>query len=197
MIVYFATSNQGKINNASQALGQFGITVKQIKIDLIEGRSEDPKEIALEKAQQAYKQLKKPVLVEDSGFFIEALGGFPMTHVKFSLKTLGIGNILKMMRGVENRRVEWRMTLAYVAGPKKFKVFTFIERGELAKALRPIKREMMSDYWRLYIPKMLANNSLTLSEMSDIRMKAWLEYFAKNNHYLQLGRWLKKSGMLK
>lgn len=197
MIVYFATSNKAKVAGANQALAPFGIDVRQINLDLIESRSEDPKDIALEKARQAYKQLKKPVLVEDSGFFIEALGGFPMTHVKFSLKTLGIGNILKMMRGVENRRVEWRMNLAFVSGIDKFKVFTFLEKGELAKTLRPIKREMMSDYWRLYIPKMIANNTLALSEMSDVRMNAWQDYFSKNNHYMLFGRWLKKTGVIK
>ncbi|MBI4592540.1 hypothetical protein HY733_03790 [Candidatus Uhrbacteria bacterium] len=77
-------------------------------------RSEDPTDIALEKATQAYKKFRKPLLVEDSGFFIDALGGFPMTHVKFSLKTLGIEGILRAMRGTKNRNCEWHMTLAYV-----------------------------------------------------------------------------------
>ncbi len=197
MIVYFATSNKAKVASANQALASFGVEVHQISLDLIESRSEDSKDIALEKARQAFKQLKRPVIVEDSGFFIEALGGFPMTHVKFSLKTLGVGNILKMMRGVENRRVEWRMNLAYVSSPRDFKVFTFIEKGELSKTLRPIKREMMSDYWRLYVPKMISSNSLALCEMSDVRMNVWLNYFAKNNHYVKFGRWLKKANVLK
>lgn len=129
-------------------------------------------------------------MVEDSGFFIEALGGFPMTHVKFSLKTLGIEHILKMLRGAESRRAEWRMTLAYVAGKNRYKTFTYIERGEIATRKRPIKRAMMSDYWRIYIPKMLPGNTKALSEMSEENLRAWQEYYKTHIHYMTFGRWL-------
>ena len=133
MTVYFATSNAGKVVNAKKALAPFGIEVKQLNIDLIESRAEDPADIALEKAQQAFARYKKPLIVEDSGFFIKALGGFPMTHIKFSLKTVGIKNILKMLRG-SKRDAEWRMSLAYVWGPGKHKVFTFHNFDALTEA---------------------------------------------------------------
>ena len=192
MKVYFATSNKGKVQNAQDSLVAFGIEVEQIEMDLIESRAEDPAEIALEKAKQAYKELKRPVIVEDSGFFIEALDGFPMTHIKFSLKTLGITNILKLLKGVTNRRAEWRMTLAYVSGKETFKTFTFVEKGELATSLRPVKRSMMSDYWRLYIPKMLATNTLALSEMTEEGLESWQKYYTKNNQFMLFGKWFKK-----
>lgn len=189
--VYFVTSNVVKVANAQATLKPFGIHVKQLKVDLVESRSEDPAEIALEKAQQAYKKFRKPCMVEDSGFFIEALGGFPMTHIKFSLKTLGIDGILRAMRGAKSRRCEWRMTVAYVYGPGKHKSFTFIEKGVIAQKPRPVKRPMMSDYWRLYVPKMLdRNNTKALSDMTDQQMQDWMEYFSKNNHFLQLGKWI-------
>jgi XTP/dITP diphosphohydrolase len=179
MTIYFATSNAGKVANAQAALRPFGITVKQTDVDLVESRSEDPAVIALEKATQAYKKFRKPLLVEDSGFFIEALGGFPMTHIKFSLKTIGIEGILRAMptspagrRGAKNRNCEWRMTLAYVYGPGKHKTFTFVEKGVIAERPRPIKRPMMSAYWRLYVPKMHnAKNAKALSDMSEKEME--------------------------
>ncbi len=191
MTIYFATSNVGKVKNAQAALAPFGITVKQEEVDLIESRAEDPAEIALEKAQQAYVKFKKPMMVEDSGFFIEALGGFPMTHIKFSLKTLGVDGILRALRGAKSRACEWRMTVAYVYGPGKSKSFTFIEKGVIASRARPVKRTMMSDYWRLYIPKLLnTENKKALSEMSDEEMTEWMAYFSKNNQFLKLGKWL-------
>ncbi len=190
-VIYFATSNPGKVANAAAALGPFGIAVRQAEVELAESRAEDPAEIALEKAKQAYKKFRKPLMVEDSGFFIEALGGFPMTHIKFSLKTLGIDGILRAMRGAKSRRCEWRMTLAYVYGPGKHKTFTFVEKGVIAEKPRPVKRPMMSEYWRLYVPKMLdAKNTKALSDMSEGEMERWMEYFSRNNHFLQLGEWL-------
>ena len=138
MKVYFATSNTSKVANAQAALAPFGIAVEQIAIDLVESRSEDPAVIALEKARQAYAKLRRPVIVEDSGFFIRALGDFPKTHIRLSLNTLGVANILKMLKGVKDRHAEWRMTLAYVSGPHQFKTFTYVERGEIAKSRRPV-----------------------------------------------------------
>ncbi len=191
--IYFATSNVGKVANARAALKPFGIAVKQLAVDLIESRAEDPAEIALEKARQAYKKFRKPVIVEDSGFFIDALGGFPMTHIKFSLKTLGIEGILRAMRGARNRKCEWRMTLAYVYGPGRHETFTFVEKGVIAEKPRPVKRPMMSEYWRLYVPKMLdAKNTKALSDMSEEEMGKWNAYFAANNQFMQLGEWLEK-----
>lgn len=189
--IYFATSNATKVANANAALKPFGIVVKQAKIELAESRAEDPAEIALEKAKQAYKAFKKPLLVEDSGFFIHALGGFPMTHVKFSLKTLGIDGVLKAMRGAKDRSCEWRLSLAYVYAPGKTKSFTFVEKGVIAQRPRPVVRETMSDYWRLYVPKMLdAKNKKALSDMTDAEMAEWGEYFYEHSHFRQLGRWL-------
>jgi XTP/dITP diphosphohydrolase len=191
MIIYFATSNAGKVTNAQAALKPFGILVKQLKVDLVESRAEDPAEIALEKAKQAYTKYKKPLMVEDSGFFIEALGGFPMTHIKFSLKTMGVDGILRAMRGAKSRACEWRMTVAYVYGPGKHKTFTFVEKGVIAHKPHPVLRPMMSDYWRLYVPKMLsAKNTKALSDMSEGEMTEWMAYFSKNNQFLKLGKWL-------
>jgi XTP/dITP diphosphohydrolase len=192
MQIIFVTSNKGKVKNAQEALIKYGLKVKQKNSDLTESRSEDPAEIALEKAKEAYAKFKHPVIVEDSGFFIEAIGGFPMTHIKFSLKTVGIKNVLKMLQGIKNRKAEWRMTLAYVWAKDKYKIFTFTEEGEIAESLRPIKREIMSDYWRIYIPKMLPKNNKALCELSDSDLLVWQEYYKNNNQFKMFGDWFDK-----
>lgn len=192
MTLYFATSNKHKVDFARKALKPFGFKVEQIQVELSESRAEDPGAIVLEKAEQAYRLLKKPVLVDDGGFFIRALNGFPKTQVKYSLNTLGIANIMKMLEGIKNRHAEWRMSVGYVYGPKKHKVFTFVEKGRIADEIRPVKRTCMSDYWRIYVPTMLKGNDKTLSEMTNADMDAWTGYFNSHNHWQRLGVWLSK-----
>jgi len=193
MTVYFATSNRHKVDFARKALKPFGFKVEQIQVELSESRSEDPEAIVLEKAEQAFRLLKKPVLVDDGGFFIRALGDFPKTQVKYSLNTLGIANIMKMLEGVKDRHAEWRMSVAHVYGPDKHKVFTFVEKGRIADEIRPVKRTCMSDYWRIYVPTMLIGNNKALSEMTNADMKAWTDYFNSHNHWQRLGKWLAKN----
>ncbi len=193
MKISFVTSNNAKAEIAQRALKNFGIEVEQVSVDLIESRAEDPADIAKEKAEQAFKLLGKPCMVEDSGFFIEALGGFPMTHIKYSLKTLGVQNILKMLDGVSNRNCEWRSTVAYAFSPTDCRTFTFIEKGVIAEALRDQKRDrMMSDYWRIYVPKVIPSNNLALCEMNDAEMKALEDTLAAHNQFMMLGEWLSK-----
>jgi XTP/dITP diphosphohydrolase len=192
MQITFVTSNKSKVERAKGAVKALGITVKQQVMELSESRSEDPAEIALEKAMEAYARLKTPLIVEDSGFFIDGLGGFPMTHIKFSLKTLGIKKIMKMLEGEKNRKAEWRMTVAYVYGPRKFKSFTFIEKGLISEQIRKSKRPMMSDYWQIFIPKINNKNSLTLCELSDREFNEWEKHYDAKNQFKMFGEWFAK-----
>ena len=62
---------------ARAILEQYGITVEFAKINLVELQSDSLEQIARDKARSAFDSLKKPVIVEDDGLFIDALKGFP------------------------------------------------------------------------------------------------------------------------
>lgn len=126
--IIFVTSNQTKILHANEAIQKFGYEIVGKKLDIIEPREEDPEKVVIEKANQAFQILKKPLMVEDSGIFIKALNGFPKTFVHFVEDTVGIEGILKMMEGVTDRYVEFRQSLAYIeSGMKEPKVFSYID----------------------------------------------------------------------
>ena len=44
------------------------------------------------------------VYMQDSGFVIEALNGFPGPYTKYVLSTIGVDGLLKLMDGQLNRR---------------------------------------------------------------------------------------------
>ena len=54
-------------------------------------------EVITEKAKEAYKKIRKPVLVEDVSLEIKALKGLPGTFVKFFLQTLGTEGTVKLV----------------------------------------------------------------------------------------------------
>jgi len=53
------------------------------------------------------------VWVEDSGLFIDALGGFPGPYSSYVLKKIGLDGILRLMGGVTDRRACYRAAIAY------------------------------------------------------------------------------------
>ena len=76
-MVTFASTNQNKYREVQSILSAHNINVDFAQINLVEIQSESLEEIAREKAKNAFSQVGRPVIVEDDGLFIDALGGFP------------------------------------------------------------------------------------------------------------------------
>ena len=65
-------------------LSKYGITIKRFDFRHREIRSDNIEEIATEAVTAAYKKLKKPVFVEDTGLFIKSLNRFPGTYSRWA-----------------------------------------------------------------------------------------------------------------
>lgn len=116
--IYYATGNQGKFNDVKKFIeSNSDIEVKQLDVDLPEEQTLDQKAIAIDKAEQAWNYLQKPVFVDDSGMYFSSYPDFPGTMTKFVYKTLGFEGIYKLIQPGE--KAEFILTLAYKFGPKK------------------------------------------------------------------------------
>lgn len=188
-IIVFVTGNETKILHANKVLNKYGYEAVGKKLDLTEPREENPEDIVLSKADQAFGLLNTPLMVEDSGIFIRALGGFPKTFVKFALGTVGIENILKMMEGVEDRYVEFRQSLAYIApGMKRPKVFNYVDGNfTLAEKIWPSKYES-GEFDKILIPPGEKKAASLFSK--EWRAKRDARANEGKIHYQQLAKWL-------
>lgn len=114
--IVFVTHNLGKIKSAEKYFKSLKFTIYNYELD--EPRSDDIKEIATAKVKQAYKIVKRPCIALDTDFRIDELNGFPRAFVNFSLDTIGIDGILKLMENKENRKCAFNECLAYHDGNK-------------------------------------------------------------------------------
>ena len=167
-IITFVTTNQGKVIEAQKQCDSAGIKLVTYNYELIEPRSEDLEEIAKAKVMQAYEKVGHPCIAMDSGFYIEALNGFPKTFVNFALSTIGINGILKLMEGVSNRRAYFKQCLAYYDG-KEIKYFYSQHEGEIATEISGDDRiQKWSDLWYIFISN---GYDKTLAALSDEEQK--------------------------
>jgi len=99
------------------------VEVTHVALDIPEHRSDDVGEIARGKAQYAYEQLKTPLMVDDTGLFIDALNGFPGPYAAFVLNTIGNAGILKLMDGASDRSARFTTAIAFAdeSGARVFK----------------------------------------------------------------------------
>jgi len=182
-IITFVTTNQGKVLEAQKQCDSVGIKLITYNYELIEPRSEDLEEIAKAKVMQAYEKVGHPCIAMDSGFYIEALGGFPKTFVNFSLSTIGINGILKLMEGVTDRTAYFKQCLAYYDG-KEIKYFYSRHDGKIADEISGDERvQKWSDLWYIFISngydKTLASLSDTEHEYRQNKSEGTLAQFTK------------------
>lgn len=153
--ITFVTGNEGKVATASRILGQYGINVIQHSIHFSEPDASDPKTIAIEKARHASKILGKPLITEDSGFFIYSLGGFPGTNSHHILDEIGVEGIFKKVEG-KDRNAEFRSVIAYwEPGMAEPIIFNGVYKGSVADV--PWDKEYIFMGWspldRIFIPE--------------------------------------------
>ena len=130
MKITMVTSNAGK---AAEVVAFFGglLEVDHVTLEIPEYRSNDIAEIAREKGRYAYSLLKTPLIVDDTGFFIDALGGFPGPYAAYVLNSIGNTGILKLMAGITDRNARFTTGISYADG-EGIQVFTGTLKGTIA-----------------------------------------------------------------
>jgi len=137
MKIYFATGNPNKVKEAEIILKDLkGIKIEAINIPYpeIQGTLEEVSEFGV---KYLYSKIKKPVFVEDSGFFIEVLKGFPGTYSRYVQETIGNEGILKLMEGFkgEERRAYFKSVVGY-CDEDGVKLFKGVVRGKVSHEIR-------------------------------------------------------------
>ena len=188
MDLIYATKNPGKVKTMAADLEPFGIHVIQEPLEMPEPQSDEVQEIAESKVRHAFSVVKRPVIVLDAGFYVDALNGFPKAFAHFALDTIGIEGILKLAEG-KNRACEFQECLAYmdesISTPK---FFTAHIRGRLSDQPKGTLHDgHWSDLALVFIPDGLTT---TLAEMSNQELDAWrAKSGAKDPHAKEFPEW--------
>lgn len=150
------TGSPGKAKEFERLLG---IEVHNQKVELPEIQATDVAKVAKFKAEAAYKALQKPVLVDDTGLYIDAWGDLPGALIAWFLENVGNDGILKMLEGWDNRAAKVVTALGY-CDENGSQVFVGELNGSIAEMS---KGENGFGYDPIFIPE---NQSKTFAEMT-------------------------------
>lgn len=134
MKISFVTGNAHKAVEVAAFFGG-AIEITHVPLDIPELRSDAVGTIAREKAQYAYAHLKTPLIVDDTGFMIDALNGFPGPYAAYVLSAIGNAGILKQMDAIPNRSARFTTAIAY-ADALETRVFLGTLEGRITTAPR-------------------------------------------------------------
>jgi len=110
------TQNQHKLKEIKPLFEKYQVGFETTSIEKHEIRSESVEEIARVAARVAYETLQKPVVVDDTGFFVDALNGFPGSYAGIVLKFIGYEGILRLMTDKSNRASVFMTAVSYFDG---------------------------------------------------------------------------------
>ena len=110
------TGNPGKIAEARTALGA---DLEAVEIDLPEIQSLDYREVLRFKAEEAWRRLGRPLVVEEAGLDLAALNGFPGPLVKWMLGAVGAEGIARTAVALGDVRAAARCFLLHKDGDRE------------------------------------------------------------------------------
>lgn len=191
-IIYFVTTSKSKYRDFKERIEKLSkFKLLQIDHELNEPQSFDNLEIARNKMKQARELFpNKELIVEDRGFSLLSLNGFPGPFIKPVLKSLGINGLLKLMVGENDRTAEFVSVLGYFDGRKE-KYFTDIEGGFILKEKKGKNLRGWTDLLYIYGYKNFPNKSL--AEFTDNEWNRYLELLAENDYLKQFLGFLNRS----
>ncbi|MFP4590671.1 MAG: RdgB/HAM1 family non-canonical purine NTP pyrophosphatase [Halobacteriales archaeon] len=126
MTLRFVTGNEGKVREVEALLDE---RVEQVAFDYVEPQADRLEAVAVSGAAEAFAHLPgdDPVVVEDSGLFVEALGGFPGPYSAFVEATLGIERVWRLAEAERDRSARFESVVGFADGRS---VRTFAGRVE-------------------------------------------------------------------
>jgi XTP/dITP diphosphohydrolase len=182
MEVRFATSNPHKVLEGNLVGKRFGMEFVQIRHSYPEIRDEDVSRVAEDGARFVFDKINEPVIVEDTGLFIERLNGFPGSFSAFVFQKIGNEGILRLLENEGNRNAEFISAIGYCDG-KGVNVF----RGSVGGTIADDKRGTDGfGYDPIFVPE---GYKKTFAE--DPEMKAMVSH--RRNAFQSFCEWITRN----
>ena len=133
--IYFVTGNKGKVLEAKTKFSDLDIEIIQKDIGYPEIQADTLEEVATFGVKDIQRRFNEPFIIEDAGLFIDVLGGFPGVYSAYVFYKIGCEGILKLMKGLEDRKATFKSVFAYSEPDKKPRLFVGAAKGTISEAV--------------------------------------------------------------
>lgn len=166
MKVNFATGNRGKLKEMRPLFEDRDHSLEQVEVDVNELDALDVEDVARKKVIDSFKVAETDgmLIVEDTGFYVEGIGGFPGSEAAYFDKTAGADRLLDLLRDSDDHSAYFKTAIAvYVDGD--IEVFTGKMRGRVSERKRGTSHEHLP-YNSFFIP---GHGEQSLAENPDLK----------------------------
>lgn len=136
MKILFETGNPGKLEEVKAIFAELGHDVQQLKDEYPEIQADTLEEVVESGLDWLWERHHVPIMIDDSGLFINCLNGFPGVYSAYVFKTLGCPGILRLMENQDDRSAEFRCCAGYVDSDGKIIMQSGISKGIIVGEMR-------------------------------------------------------------
>jgi inosine triphosphate pyrophosphatase len=108
-VIHFLSGNAGKLREFKALIPE----IEQLKLDLDEIQSLDPKVVIEHKLEQAAAQHDGALVVEDTNLTLHAMGQLPGTYIKWFIEALSLSGIAELAAKYPVQSATARTTIGY------------------------------------------------------------------------------------
>ena len=127
-ILNVVTSNEGKYKEYKDKLRKY-YEIEMLNIDYPEIQADELEDVV----EYAIDDLKEhaPLIIDDSGLFIEKLKGFPGVYSSYVMRTLGCDGILRLLENIDLRKARFECVIGFIG--EEMKLFKGESFGYITK----------------------------------------------------------------
>ena len=135
-MITFVTTNPGKFREVSATLAPLGVRLRWLDRAYPEIQADRLQDVVTFAAGIVARQVRGEFLIDDSGLFVDALGGFPGVYSSYVYRTIGPSGVLTLLRGQRRRSARFETVLLLGRRNSPSRVFHGVCEGSIARAPR-------------------------------------------------------------
>lgn len=116
--------------------GGLGHDVEQLKDEYPEIQADTLEDVVESGLKWLWERHHVPIIIDDSGLFVNALKGFPGVYSAYVYKTIGYQGVLKLLEGAEDRKAEFRCCAGYVDADGSITTRSGVSAGKIIDEAR-------------------------------------------------------------
>jgi len=184
--IQFVTTNKGKYESARTFFRNKKIGIEQISLSLPELRTDDIKKIAIQKALYAFNEIQEPIIVHDTGFYIDSLNGYPGFCVGYTLEKIGIEGLIKLLK--RPSKASFVSYLGYM--DKSLSTPRIFQDTYSGTILNRIDGDRAPFFWSdLFLSFIPANNSKTLAKFTELEFRKLEKSIESESCFYKFASW--------
>jgi len=113
-------------------MAEHGYELERIKTTYPEIQAETLEETIVPGLEWLMERYHKPLMIDDSGLFIDAIKGFPGVYSSYVFKTVGCDGILRLMQDVKDRGARFECCIGFLKPGSKPNVSKGVAKGTIS-----------------------------------------------------------------